>query len=89
MAKRSYTPGNFPARLRELRSKAGLSLEALAKASGVPDRSISRFESGERYPRWDTVLALAEFFGISMEQMAKPAGNGPVRKSGRPKKVTA
>lgn len=41
----------FCEKLKEARTKAGLKQEELAKALGVSFRTISNYESGERYPK--------------------------------------
>ena len=53
----------FCEKLKEARTKAGLKQEELAKALGVSLRTISNYESGERYPKKREVYyKLAELF---------------------------
>lgn len=53
----------FCEKLKEARIKAGLKQEELAKALGVSLRTISNYESGERYPKKREVYyKLAELF---------------------------
>ena len=65
MTKQARTPNlayrhDFGNRLRELRSEAGLSQEALAIASGVSRRYLSGIERGESNPTLDQIVRLAE-----------------------------
>jgi len=49
------------------RERAGLSMNALASASGVAVATISRLESGEFDPRWSTVDALMRTLGTTID----------------------
>ena len=50
--------------LKEAREKAGLSLETLAKATGVSAAAISRYEHGIRAPRIHIAKKLGELLGV-------------------------
>lgn len=54
------------ARVRELRAKSGLSLEALAEASGVSRSMISLVERGESSPTAVVLEKLATGLGVSL-----------------------
>lgn len=54
-------------RLIELRDKAGLTQEQLAKAINVSQSMIARVEAGSREPRRAIKLRLARFFGTTVE----------------------
>lgn len=56
--------GRFPARLKELRTAAGLTQKSLADASGVTQGMISSYEAGKFIPQWDSVIALADALGV-------------------------
>ena len=58
--------GRFALRLRELREKAGLTVEQLAEKSGVPKRTIFGCESTERSPVNEKLLKIAKTLGISI-----------------------
>ncbi|MGE5283010.1 MAG: helix-turn-helix domain-containing protein [Chloroflexota bacterium] len=49
----------FGKRLRELRSRQGLSQDALAHATDIHPTAIGRMERGSREPRLTTILRLA------------------------------
>lgn len=55
---------DFPARLTALRTAAGLSIPDLARASGLSDDAIRRYESGDRGPTWEAVQKLAQALGV-------------------------
>jgi len=48
------------ARVRALREAAGLTQEKLASAARIGRVTIARIESGEQFPRYKTLLALAD-----------------------------
>lgn len=53
----------FGEKLKEARTRAGLKQEELAKALGVSLRTITNYESGERYPKKREIYyKLAELF---------------------------
>lgn len=55
--------------VRSLRTKAGLTQEALAHASGLNTSEISNLERGWRNPRWETMKRLANGLGVSCADM--------------------
>src|SRR4051812_19670056 len=77
---------HFPARLRELRERAGLTQQQLAEASGMTREGIAQLETGRRGPSWATVLSLAEALGVDcLAFVQEPADTAP-RGPGRPAK---
>ncbi|MDP5185057.1 helix-turn-helix transcriptional regulator [Blastococcus sp. BMG 814] len=59
-AERRQTLGS---RTRLLREEAGLTVEALAQASGIADKHIQRIEGGKGNPTLATLYALADAVG--------------------------
>lgn len=57
--------GDFAKTIAAVREKAGLSIPDLARASGISDDAIRRYESGDRKPTWDAVQKLAKALGVS------------------------
>ena len=57
---------NFSARLRHLRTKAGLSISELASIAKLPRQTIHRLERGERQPTLDTAHRLAKALRVSL-----------------------
>jgi transcriptional regulator with XRE-family HTH domain len=52
--------------LRELREKAGLTQEALARLAGLSTFTVSKLEQGGVDPSWSTVKKLARALGVSV-----------------------
>jgi transcriptional regulator with XRE-family HTH domain len=57
-------------RIKELRSRRGLSQEELAERSGLSLRTIQRIENGETDPRGDSLRRLADSLGTSPDELA-------------------
>jgi len=55
--------------LREERTRAGLTLEQLARRAELSTAHLSRLESGERQPSVAALLALARALGVSMSTL--------------------
>lgn len=56
-------------RLRELRTKRGLSLRELAQAIGVAHTTLARVEKNERKMSVPQAIALADYFGVTTDYM--------------------
>lgn len=53
--------------LRELRKEKGLSQIAVQMQTGIEQALISKYENGERVPPTETLMQLADFYGVSMD----------------------
>lgn len=62
----------LPARLRELRTAAGLTQAGLAEKSGLSQNGISHWEQGDRVPGIAQAIALAEALGVTVDDLFKP-----------------
>ena len=51
--------------LRKLRKEKGLS--QIAVQTGIEQALISKYENGERVPPTETLMQLADFYGVSMD----------------------
>ena len=60
----------FSENLVKLRNSKDLSQKELAEAAGIAMRAYQRYEYGEREPRLSTLIALADFYGISLDELA-------------------
>ncbi len=56
-------------RLRELRTARHLSQLKLAMDLNMNQNSISRYERGEREADYETLIKLAEYFGVSVDYL--------------------
>ena len=55
--------------IKELRLERNLSQAALAKAIGVSQKAIDYWERGMNEPKASYILALADFFGVSCDEL--------------------
>lgn len=55
--------------IRRYRKRLGLTQEEFAVALGMSQASISRFETGERKPDVDDLIAIAKFFGCKVDDL--------------------
>ena len=53
--------------LRKLRKEKGLSQIAVQMQTGIEQALISNYENGERVPPTETLMQLADFYGVSMD----------------------
>lgn len=56
-------------RLKALREKRGISQLKLAMDLGLNQNSISRYESGARVADYKTLIALADYFDVSIDYL--------------------
>ncbi len=68
----------IPERLRELRQAHGYSQEELAEKMIVTRQAISKWERGDALPDTENLIALAEIYGISIDELVghTPAASG-------------
>ena len=53
--------------LRKLRKEKGLSQIAVQMQTGIEQALISKYENGERVPPTESLMQLADFYGVSMD----------------------
>lgn len=56
-------------RIKELRTKNGLTQKQLAKESGLSERSVQNYELGERIPTLQAAISLADYFDVSLDYL--------------------
>lgn len=56
-------------RLMELRKKRGISQLKLAMDLGLTQNTVSRYESGTRQADYKTLVALADYFNVSVDYL--------------------
>ena len=61
---------NFPERLATLRKERGLTQKQVYTAVGMSMTDYQRYEYGTREPAYQKLLALADFFGVSLDYLA-------------------
>ncbi len=58
-------------KLYTLRKKSGLSQEQLAEQLNVSRQAISKWESGASSPESDKLIAISNYFGVSLDYLMK------------------
>jgi len=64
----------FGARLKQYRKALHVKQEGLGQSIGCSKSTISEIENGKHTPHLDTAVAIAEFFGISLDVLVKEDG---------------
>ena len=67
-------------RLKELRTKRNISQVKLAMDLGTTQNSISRYENGEREADYKTLVAIADYFGVSVDYLLGRTDNPNILK---------
>ena len=60
---------NLGKRIRELRQHNRITQETLAEALGVTSQAVSRWEASGSYPDMEMVPAIANYFGVSIDEL--------------------
>ncbi|MDE6558213.1 MAG: helix-turn-helix transcriptional regulator [Clostridia bacterium] len=60
---------NYAEALKYQREKHGYSQSALAKATGLKQQMISWWEAGKGLPNIDFCVQLADFYGITLDEL--------------------
>ena len=60
---------NLGTKIRELRRRDGRTQDNLAEALGVTAQAVSRWESGGSYPDMEMIPAIANYFGVSIDEL--------------------
>ena len=59
----------FSIRLKALRNESKVSSASLASSVGVSRPAISQFENAANAPSIDTLIALADYFNVSLDYL--------------------
>lgn len=59
----------FGKNLKELRLEKGLSQQKLGEILGFCNQTISFWENGSREPDLDTILEIAQYFEVSLDEL--------------------
>lgn len=76
----------FKDRLKELRSKKGITQEVLASALEIPESTIRRYESSDdNTPRRERLEKIADYFGVSVDYLlGRTDDPAPLEKKDKP-----
>lgn len=78
----------FGEKLQMLRQRAGMSQDALAEQLHVSRQAVSRWERDETMPETEKVVALADLFDVTTDELLRPQrrarrrGAGPGKAGG-------
>lgn len=64
--------GQIGKRIKELRMQKKMTAEDLGKALGISSSAVNMYECGQRVPRDEIKITIAEFFGVSIESIFYP-----------------
>lgn len=71
---------NFSERLRGLRTKHGMSQDAVGKIIGVTRYSVCGYEKGKNFPEVLGLIGLAEFFDVSIDYLVGRTDNPEINR---------
>ena len=60
-------------KIKELRTQRGVTSEEFGAAIGTSCSAVNMYECGQRVPRDDIKIKIAEFFGVTVESIFYPA----------------
>lgn len=60
---------NFSEHLLQLRLSRGLSQQVAAEIGGIALRTYQYYERGQREPGMSTLIALADYYGVSLDAL--------------------
>lgn len=60
---------DFSGQLLALRKQRGLTQKQLAADVGLSELAIQNYESGRRKPAFDALIALADYFDVSLDYL--------------------
>ena len=67
--------GKINERIKLLRASSSLTQKQLAEAVSVTEVSLQRFEYGSARPSLDTLIALADYFDVSLDYLVGRSDN--------------
>lgn len=62
-------------RLKELRKQHNITQIKLAMDLSISQNTISRYETGEREADYKTLIAIADYFGVSVDYLLERTDN--------------
>lgn len=65
---------DFGEHLKTMRQKKGLTQKQLGKETGTSERAIQNYELGVRKPTYEILIALADFFDVSLDYLVGRSG---------------
>lgn len=59
-------------RIKDLRMQKNMTAEELGKALGISSSAVNMYECGQRVPRDEIKISIAEFFSVPVETIFYP-----------------
>jgi len=59
----------FHERLKVLRKSKGISQKQVALDTDLSERNYQRYEAGDRKPMYEALIALADYFDVSLDYL--------------------
>ena len=72
----------FEERLTKLRTKAGVSQQAIGDALNVSRWAVHNYEAGKNRPDFDGLIALADYFDVSLDYLVGRSDRRERRRGG-------
>ena len=66
---RTFFKNHFSKKIYEARYNANLTIEEAAFRIGVAPRNLRYYESGQKTPRFITVVKICDVYGISIDEL--------------------
>jgi DNA-binding XRE family transcriptional regulator len=70
---------SFSTRLKELRAQKKTTQSTVAHIAGLTDRTMRKYEAGEIEPTLSVLIALADYFDVSLDYLVGRSDNPEVR----------
>ena len=67
-------------RLIELRKTRHLTQKQVAEGASITEVAVQNYESGRRKPNYDTLIALADYFDVSLDYLVGRTDNPNVNR---------
>ena len=71
---------DFPTRLKELRRSRKVSQSEAGQIAGITSKQIQRYESGDSEPTLPVLIALADYFDVSLDFLCGRSDNPEINR---------
>ena len=71
---------DFPKHLKMVRTSRNITQKQLAESIGATENGVQNYERGTRKPTFDMLIALADYFGVSIDYLVGRTDNPDVNK---------
>lgn len=65
----TWSPRDFALSLRDIRCRRGVSQDVTGGLCGISRNMVSRYENGKNLPTVSALIALADYFGVSVDEL--------------------